>query len=161
MNKRHWLYVAGLCFLLDILTKLWVAHRLVYLHEIVIFPGFFSLLPITNRGIAFSLFAGYNSPWRTLLLSAAALAALAYIGWVVWREPHLDRWQGTGLALVTGGILGNSVNRLVTGSVIDFLDFHIGMYSWPTFNLADTFISVGAGLVLLSLLRSPREAQCP
>jgi signal peptidase II len=161
MKKPFWLMTVGVCFLIDILTKLWVAGHLEMHQEIEVIPGFFSILPITNRGIAFSLFSAVDSPWKTGLLSAAALLSLLYIGWVVWHENRLYPLLGAGLAMVSGGILGNSINRLWTGSVVDFLDFHYRHFSWPTFNLADTFISVGAGLILLYLLRSPREASCP
>ena len=58
-----------------------------------------------------------------------------------------------GMAIIAGGILGNTTNRLWTGSVVDFLDFYVGPYTWPTFNLADTFICVGAGLVIWNILR--------
>ncbi len=161
MKKPHWLALAGTCFLLDVATKLWVAQRLPIREEIVVITGFFSITPITNNGIAFSLLAGPDSIWRTALLTAAAAISLAYIAWLVWREPRLGGLLGSGLAMVSGGILGNSVNRLLTGSVVDFLDFHFRHLAWPTFNLADTFISVGAGLIVLHLLRPPKEKPCP
>ena len=63
--------------------------------------------------------------------------------------------------MVSGGILGNSLNRLLTGSVVDFLDFHYGHLAWPTFNLADTFISVGASLIVLRLLWPQKDKPCP
>jgi signal peptidase II len=161
MKKPHWLALAGTCFLLDVATKWWVAARLPIHQEIPVIPGFFSITPITNNGIAFSLFAGPDSTWRTVLLTAAAVVSLAYIAWLVWREPRLDGLLGTGLGMVSGGILGNSLNRLLTGSVVDFLDFHYGHLAWPTFNLADTFISVGAGLIVLRLLWPQKDKPCP
>ena len=161
MKKPHWLAFAGFCFLLDVATKLWVATRLSFHEEIEIVPGFFSITPITNNGIAFSLLAGPDSTWRTAMLTAAAVISLAYIAWLVWREPRLGGLLGTGLGMISGGILGNSINRLVTGSVVDFLDFHFHHLAWPTFNLADTFISLGAGLIVLHLLCPPKEKPCP
>jgi signal peptidase II len=72
MKKSHWLVLTGSCFLLDVATKVWVATRLPIHQEIEVIPGFFSITPITNNGIAFSLFAGSDSMWRTMLLTAAA-----------------------------------------------------------------------------------------
>jgi signal peptidase II len=157
MNKTHWFIAAAGFLLADVVTKL-AAVRLLSPHwERPVIPGFFSLTLTTNRGIAFSMLADVDSPVKTVLLTLAAALALAYILWTVATEKSLPWGYGIGLAMIAGGIVGNAGNRLVSGAVVDFLDFHAGAYYWPTFNLADTFICVGAAMVLLQILIMERR----
>jgi len=157
MNKKLWFSLILCFFLLDIGTKDFVAKNFRMSEEVMVIPHFFSLTYTTNRGIAFSLFADVESQWKMVLLTVIAIAALAYIFWIFLKESHHSKSTYFALALIAGGILGNSINRLATGAVVDFLDFHIGAFTWPTFNLADTFICVGAGLVLLSVIRGEKD----
>jgi signal peptidase II len=153
MKKRTWLILAVLFFASDLATKFLVVRNF-RLHETVaVIPGFFSLTHTTNPGIAFSLFADVNSEWKVVLLTLVGLLALGYVAWLVWRNDPPSASARLGLALIAGGILGNMSNRILTGAVVDFLDFYLGSFTWPTFNLADTYICVGAGLVLLVLFR--------
>ena len=148
MSRKTFAGLAAGFFLLDVLTKL-AAWQMLPLHqEVKLIPGCFSLRLTTNPGIAFSMLAGYDSVWKTILLTAAAVVALFYIGWLFHREAATPVPLALGLSLVAGGILGNASNRVLTGSVIDFLDFYVGDFTWPTFNLADSFITIGAILVL-------------
>lgn len=156
-SRWRWVGLAFGFFLLDIASKVLAVFRLQMWEEIVVIPGFFSLTLTTNRGIAFSLLAGVDSPWKTALLSLAALLALGFIIRIMVTEERVLPWFGWGLSLVAGGILGNIVNRIWTGSVVDFLDFHLGRYTWPTFNLADSFISVGAVMILWYVLWHERK----
>ena len=152
MKKSAWFIAAGAFLLADIISKL-AAVRLLAPHlERTVVPGFFSLTLTTNRGIAFSMLADVDSPVKTVLLTLTAALALGYICWTVATEKSLPWGYGLGLAMIAGGIVGNAGNRLISGSVIDFLDFHAGAYYWPTFNLADTFICVGAAAVLWQIL---------
>jgi signal peptidase II len=153
MKKRTWLILVLLFFASDLATKDYVVKNF-RMHETVeVIPGFFSLTYTTNPGIAFSLFADVDSEWKVILLTLVGLLALGYVAWLVWRNDPPTVSARLGLALIAGGILGNMSNRVFTGSVVDFLDFYLGSFTWPTFNLADTFICVGAGLVVLNLFR--------
>jgi len=153
MKLRIWFSLVALFFLADVATKDYVVKNL-RLHEPVeVIAGFFSLTYTTNPGIAFSMFADVESEWKVILLTLVGVLALAYVVWLMLRHDPLTTGARFGLALIAGGILGNMFNRLLTGSVVDFLDFYLGAFTWPTFNLADTFICVGAGLVLLNLFR--------
>ncbi len=140
----------------DQATKAWIhAHLLFPTYgepgAIPVIRGFFYLVHVGNTGAAWSLFSGKSTALATL--AAATLAAIA-----VWRR-HLGLRQ-TGVqicfGLLCGGILGNLVDRLVYGHVIDFLDFHFGSYIYPTFNLADSAICIGVGLYLIHSLRNPQ-----
>ncbi len=159
MKKSYWFLLVTVFFVLDIGSKVLVATRFHLFDEVVLIPGFFSLTYTTNRGIAFSMLADVDGAWKTIGLTLAAVLAVAYIQWLVWTEKHLDRVLAWGLALITGGILGNILNRLLTGSVVDFLDFHVGSFYWPTFNLADTFISIGAGIVIWRIFTSEKLSE--
>lgn len=149
--------VAAGVFVLDRLSK-WIIETRVSVQDThTVIPGFFDIIHSTNRGVAFSLFNETNSPWRTALLIAAALVALAVVGTMIWRSAAGDRLSLYGLALIFGGALGNLFDRAVWGAVTDFLDFYVGSLHWPAFNVADSAVVIGSGLLLLDLLKPKRE----
>jgi signal peptidase II len=115
---------------------------------------FFNLVLVWNRGVSFGMFnsGGSFSPW---LLSGLALAVV--VGLVVWLKRSDQLLTGLGLGLVIGGALGNVIDRVRFGGVIDFLDFHLAGYHWPAFNLADAGICVGAVLMLADGLLARRR----
>jgi signal peptidase II len=142
---------------LDRFTKWLIETRISVLDTYNVIPGFFDIIHSSNRGVAFSIFNDSTSPWRTTLLIAAALVALGVVGTMIWRSTGADRSMLYGLALIFGGALGNLFDRAVWGAVTDFLDFYLGSLHWPAFNVADSAVVVGSGLLLLDLLRSRRE----
>jgi signal peptidase II len=119
--------------------------------------GFFNLVLVFNRGAAFSFLAGAPG-WQTPLFVGIALAAAAIVSFLVVRHPG-RRLMNSGLALILGGALGNVIDRLRYGHVVDFLDFHALGWHWPAFNVADAAITVGAGLLILEgfLHREPQH----
>lgn len=114
-----------------------------------IIPGFFNLVFVTNTGAAFSLFADVASPWRHyFFVSIAVFAAVALtIGYIKLKK--VNRLYCYPMALIAGGALGNLIDRVRIGAVIDFLDFHYLGYHWPAFNVADSAICIGAGLFIV------------
>src|SRR4029077_2823919 len=104
------------------------------------------------------LFAQSTSRFRTALLIGFSVVAILVLAVLLTRIRRWDRPTGLGVALVFGGALGNVYDRLHAGVVTDFLDFYAGTYHWYTFNLADTAICTGAGLLILSMLRNPHAA---
>lgn len=151
--------VAGL----DRATKAWVERSVSMWETIVVIPGFFQIIHTRNRGIVFGLFSEAEGIWRTLIvLAAAAVALLVLVIWL-WRLPEDAsgklNYTGFALALLLGGAAGNLYDRLFQGAVTDFLDFHLAGYHWPAFNLADSAITVGAGVLLAELLLTRRSAQ--
>lgn len=141
--------VAGLVMVLDQITKLAVWHWLRPLGQVKIIPGLFDLSLVLNPGVAFGVLADQNSPWKVVFLLAAAALALAALMFCVRAARPQERLFIWGLALVSGGALGNALDRARLGAVIDFLDFYLGPRHWPAFNVADIGISVGCGLILL------------
>lgn len=123
-----------------------------------IIPGFFDLVHTRNTGIAFSLFADAGPFVAEVLLPVVSVLAIVFVVAYFWR--HSDdassiRWA---LALILAGALGNLYDRMQFGYVTDFLLFYVGGWSWPAFNVADSAITVGAGLLLLDAARKPSPA---
>lgn len=159
--RAFYLLLVGAILLLDQGSKWMVAHSLALGETRRVIPGLFNLTHLQNRGAAFGLFADFSSPWVLGFLIAFSAAVLVLLGTWLWRGPG-SRWAGWGLALILGGALGNLFDRLRTGQVVDFLDFHLGAYHWPAFNLADSAIVVGVAVLMGEVLRSrhhvPRKA---
>lgn len=145
----HVALAAGGLILADQLTKLAVWRYLAPVRRIEIIPDFFDLTFVLNTGVAFGFMAGTSSALRTALLAGTALLALGVIIFFIVKTRAEERLFLWGLALITGGAVGNLIDRFRLGAVIDFLDFFIGPYHWPAFNLADSGVTAGVGLILL------------
>src|SRR5438270_2522148 len=154
---RH-LLIALVVLILDRITKLLVIHNIVLDDAVPIIPGFFRLTHLENPGAAFSLFAESPSPFKTALLVAISVAALAVVGLLLWMRRNAFNATTVALSLILGGALGNLWDRLSDGKVTDFLDFYVGLHHWPPFNLADSAIVVGALLLMIQMLRKDRHA---
>ena len=141
--------IAALVVIIDQLTKLWIMTNLGLHEQQNVISGFFNLVYVTNTGAAFGFLAGSKSWLRQVFFVGVAVVAL---GVIVYAYGHLKR-QGRifvyALGLIGGGAIGNLIDRLRFGSVVDFLDFYFGSYHWPAFNAADSAITVGVGLFLL------------
>jgi signal peptidase II len=144
---------------LDRLTKWLIETRVSFLDTYKVIPGFFDIVRSENRGVAFGLFNDSASRWQTTLLALLAVAAVIGVSIVLWRPDRLDRLSQWGFALILGGAAGNLVDRILWGHVTDFLLFYIREYQWPAFNVADSAIVVGSGLLGLALLRPKPQAQ--
>jgi len=149
---------AAAVFALDRLTKWIIVSRVSFFDTYKVIPGFFDIVRSQNRGVAFGIFNDSTSEWRTTLLIAASLAAVVVVSVMLWNAHRLDRLSLWCLALILGGAAGNVLDRIVAGHVTDFLLFYIGEYQWPAFNMADSAIVVGSGLLVIDLLRSKRTA---
>jgi signal peptidase II len=158
MRKFHFLIALAVVFL-DRAAK-WVVANRISLHDTVpVIPGFFRLTHVENRGAAFGLFAESPSQWKIAVLVLFSIVALVIVSALLWRNSHSMSTTGVGLALILGGALGNLWDRLVSGRVVDFLLFYVGQYQWPAFNVADSAIVIGAGLLVIEILftRSPAQ----
>ena len=151
------LFLAGVVFLLDQGTKWWVAGTLALGETRTVISGLFNLTHVHNRGAAFGLFAHFESVWAAALLIVFSAAAMVLVLVLLWRN-HAPRLAGWGLALILGGAAGNLLDRLRAGRVVDFLDFHLGPYHWPAFNVADAAIVVGAATLIYQVLQRRHEA---
>jgi len=149
--------LASIVFALDRLTKRIIESRMSVFDTHTVIPGFFDIVHAQNRGAAFSMFADSTSPWRPFLLIGLSLAALILVAGILRKASAMDKSTAIGLSLILGGALGNVFDRIVSGAVTDFLDFYIGALHWPAFNVADSAIVIGSGLLLLSLLRPKQQ----
>lgn len=145
-----WLGIATIVILLDQLTKITVS-RLFHEGESYRVTSFFDLAFVYNKGAAFSFLAA-ESGWQRYVLTGLGLVAALAIAYLLRRNAgkRLFCWA---LALILGGALGNVIDRVMYGKVIDFLLFHLGTWSFPAFNLADSAITIGAVLFVLDELR--------
>jgi signal peptidase II len=151
MRRYHFL-IALLVVLLDRFSKLAIERNLSLHDSISLIPGFFRLTHIENRGAAFGLFADSPSEWKIAGLVLFSLVALVIVATLLWKNSHSMTTTGVGLSLILGGAIGNLWDRLVSGHVVDFLLFYIGQYQWPAFNVADSAIVIGAGLLVFEIL---------
>ena len=146
---RNGLSLAALVILLDQLIKYWITNIIMLPPRIIPVTPFFNLVLGHNRGVSFGFFDG-NSPLNQWLLSLVALAITATL--VIWLARIDKPWVAVALGLIIGGAIGNVIDRLADGAVVDFLDFHWGEHHWPAFNVADTGITMGAATLILDSL---------
>jgi signal peptidase II len=153
---RRYGFILGLmgAFLIgDQATKLWVARVLPYGQPVSVLP-YAWLTYVHNPGAAFSMMAAWPLAVRIPFFTAATLLALAALAWMSRTVAGKDRMSEWGLGLVAAGAVGNLIDRLRLGSVIDFVEIGVrDVYTWPVFNVADACINVGVGLLLLRMLR--------
>jgi len=147
-------------FVLDRLTKWWIESHVSFYDVYKVIPGFFQIVHTQNRGIAFGIFNDGASESSSLILIVFSVVILGFISALLWhyaRSIENEHWTlRYGLALVLGGAVGNVFDRIARGAVTDFLDFYWGHWHFPSFNVADSAITIGAGLLLLNLWASKK-----
>ncbi len=160
MRTRYLLVTLLTAFVVaaDQLSKYWVVRTLAPDGRIAVVDSFFDLVYVLNRGAAFGLLNRADITWQKTFFIVTALLALGIIIHIVRSSGENERLLQVGLGLISGGASGNLIDRIRLGEVIDFLDVYVGAWHWPAFNVADSAISVGAILVLLSYYRRGRSA---
>ena len=146
--RKYFLVIAIVVLALDRLTKWAVASNIAPGGSVVVVPGFFSLTHVQNTGAAFGLFADYSAQWKIGALVSFSIFALVVVSALLWKHSHSFTTTTVGLSLILGGAMGNLWDRMMAGRVVDFLDFHVGSYHWPAFNVADSAIVIGAILLI-------------
>jgi signal peptidase II len=152
-----WLALATAVIVLDQVTKLWVERTLAFGTSIYVLPVF-DLVHVRNTGAAFSFLAGASGWQREFFLLIGVAASI----WIVWMLARAGKGQSLfclALSLILGGALGNVIDRVRLGAVVDFLHFHWGPHYWPAFNVADSAITCGAALLLFDAFRQARKAR--
>ena len=143
-----------LILLLDQVSKL-IVDRVIPLHSsIPVIQDLFNLTYIRNTGAAFGIFAGSAASFRIPFLVLFSLVAIGFIVTMLIRLPESEKGLITALAFILGGAVGNLIDRILYGEVIDFLDFYWSRFHWPAFNFADSFITVGVALTFYRLMRA-------
>lgn len=153
-----WLGTAVFVVALDQATKYWIQQTLVHGQVIELLP-FFNLVLVYNPGAAFSLLSDQPGWQKNFFITVAVIAS----GWVLYllaRYPN-RRLFGFALGLILGGAIGNLIDRVVFGAVIDFVDIHLAGYHWPAFNVADSAITCGAALLILHSFQKDEGGTVP
>jgi signal peptidase II len=146
--------IAAVTVVLDQITKWWVVARLMDPPRTIEIAPFFNLVMVWNRGITFGLFG--NAQWGRWAFAAVAVVIVAIL--ISWLARTVHRLVAVALGLVIGGAIGNVIDRVRWGAVADFLDFHAMGWHWPAFNVADSAIVVGVGILLLEALFGRKES---
>jgi signal peptidase II len=144
--------IAGIIIVADQITKAVVLSKMALYQSISVIPGFFNLTHIHNPGGAFGFLAQQNPALRIGVFLFASSIAIVLIFLFYRQIPKTHPILSTGLALIFGGAIGNLVDRIRFGKVVDFLDFYIGKIHWPAFNVADSAITVGVAIFLVHLV---------
>ena len=137
--------------ILDQIIKIWVSNSMDVWTGKPVIPDFFNLVHVLNRGAAWGFLDSEDINWQRPLFIGITFLALGFIGYMLKSTKNSDKWMITGLGLIAGGAIGNLIDRIRLGVVVDFLDFYIGDFHWPAFNIADCALTIGAGCVLLSV----------
>jgi signal peptidase II len=150
-SKYAWVaaIVAGV-IALDQYTKQLVVHRFTLHESITIIPGFFNLTYVRNRGAAFGILADAQGAWRTAFFVLISLVALVALLFLIRKTG--ERLALVAYALISGGAVGNLIDRLRFGEVVDFVEWYYRSFHWPAFNVADSAITIGVGLLLIEML---------
>ncbi len=151
------LFVSAILVLTDQISKAVVRGTMSLYESIPVIPEFFHFTYVTNDGMAF----GINFPFGIYIFSAISIIFSGFLFWYLWTIKDHGIVIRTGVALILAGAIGNLIDRVFLGEVVDFLDFMIGDYHWYVFNLADSFVTVGMGFVLYDslILERKREPQ--
>jgi signal peptidase II len=155
LRKRNILFLAAtfLVILLDQATKAWIISTMRLYDSFVVIGGFFNITHVRNPGAAFGFLAGASPLFRYIFFMAVTLAAIL----LILHYLRISRIEApslvSALALILAGAVGNLIDRVRFGEVVDFLDVYIGSYHWPAFNVADSAITVGAAILIVVLLQ--------
>ncbi len=162
MKRSAWLSHGIVLFLvfLDQLTKALVVRHIFLYQKIEVIPGLANLTRIHNRGVIFGALANLTSPFGRLLLTVVSFIALAIVIYYYLKAPAAEKGLKLSFALILAGAMGNLLDRVFRGYVVDFIDLYIGRHHWPFFNLADSCISIGGILLIIYLLLPSRREIC-
>ncbi len=149
--------IALLVVVVDQLTKVLIVSSFSLYESWEIIPSFFNLTYLTNNGAAFSILAGQPALWRQLFFITATVIALVVIVIAYRSYRRESKWYVISLALIAGGAIGNLVDRIRLAHVVDFLDVYVGNYHWPAFNIADSGITVGVVIFMITSIYLERK----
>jgi signal peptidase II len=160
MKRKYWVLLIS-CFwilLTDQWTKYIVEQRLPLYRKVEVIRGFFNLTHVRNPGGAFGILGGEKGGIGGLLFVVVSLLAVGIIIFLFWKVKEEEKTLSLSLSLVLSGALGNLIDRVRYGEVVDFLDFYVSSFHWPAFNIADTAICIGIGLMAFELLFKDHKA---
>ncbi len=159
MKRNIVLFILGAIAIIvsDQVTKAVITEKLFVYGSYQVIDGFFSLVYVMNPGAAFGFLAGTPEIFRYLFFIGVTVLAILLIIYYISKSKSQDVLMVISLTLIFGGAVGNLIDRIRFGAVVDFLDFYIGVWHWPAFNVADSAISVGAALMIWEMLVSRKR----
>lgn len=155
IKYRILLITAALVLPLDQVSKIYIDRRFALYESVTVIENFFSITYVRNPGAAFGILA--DSAWRLPFFITIGIVATGAILWYISRLEPQSKWLPLSLALVLSGAVGNLIDRVRIGEVIDFIDVHWYQYHWPAFNVADSAITIGVAMLLIDLWREERK----
>ncbi len=160
MKRLLWVSIICDVFFIDIFTKLLIKRFVPFYGEVVLIPGFLSITHLVNKGTVFGFFTNFgDGPFRFLFLLLSILALL-FIVYVFFKTSPSEIIANLSLSFIIGGALGNIFDRVANKGVTDFIDIYYGNFHWPTFNFADTFITIGAILIIAEMIFTRKRRVC-
>ena len=159
MKRKYWLLLifSVVILLLDQWTKFMVVQKLPLYQRVKVIQGFFNLIHVRNTGGAFGIFGGEKGGLGSILFVVISLIAIGAIVFLFLKIKENEKILAFSFSLILSGAVGNLIDRLRYGEVVDFLDFHLSTSHWPAFNVADSAICIGIGLMALELLKGDRK----
>lgn len=151
--------IAGAIIILDQITKALILKQLPLFTIVPVIPGFFNITHIQNPGGAFGFMANQGPGLRSILFLFVSAIAIGVIFFFYKTTPSREKWLATGLSLIFGGAIGNLIDRIRFGQVVDFLDFYIRDLHWPSFNIADSAITIGITIFIIQMLFKDKNKQ--
>jgi signal peptidase II len=149
--------IAGIVLVLDQITK-YIVERRISLHDVMtVIPGFFNLTHVRNKGAAFGILSGLPESWRSAFFIMITIIAVAAI--IILIIKTHERLSVYAFSLIAGGAVGNVIDRIRYGEVVDFIQWYVKSYYWPSFNVADSAISIGVALLAVEMLFGKRQEQ--
>jgi signal peptidase II len=143
---------------LDQVTKGLILLKLPLGGSVSLIPGVLNLVHVHNKGAAFGLLSGWSAHFAWLFFVATTALVLVILGYLLWRVPD-EQWpMALGYSLILTGALGNLIDRIRLGEVVDFIDVYYGHYHWPAFNVADSLVCVGAAVLVWVIIREEKTA---
>lgn len=149
-NKKYLLFLTIIPLIIDIITKNLIKSKLMLYDAVPVIDGFFNIVYVLNPGAAFSFLHDMNESYRRLFFITVTIIAIFVVLYIFAREK--SKINTAGFALILSGAIGNLMDRIIIGKVVDFLDFYYKTYHFPAFNVADSCITVGVALIIIDIL---------
>lgn len=149
-NKKYLLLLTIIPLIIDIVTKNLIKSKLMLYDAVPVIDGFFNIVYVLNPGAAFSFLHDMNESYRRLFFITVTIIAIFVVLYIFAREK--SKINTAGFALILSGAIGNLIDRIVIGKVVDFLDFYYKTYHFPAFNVADSCITIGVALIIIDML---------
>ncbi len=151
MSKKLFFTSFSLLVFIDLITKYFVVSKLTQFDTIVIIPHFFNIVLVRNKGIAFGLFSEVNGIFKDVILFLIAILVMYFL--IDFLKNVKSKALCVSIAMIVAGVVGNILDRLINGSVIDFIDLYFKKFHWPSFNFADIYITLGIFSVMVILIK--------